>query len=207
MPGMSITPSAQNVATTSSVRPSSSACAYAARVARTPSATSAYVTSEADIDDGPFEGVDVQLPQRRQQLFVRKAGEEPVDRPVEVRDVALDPLGQAHVLEPLRVEAALLPRQVREVLRRDRRDSWVVARPRLGRHRLRTLAALREPRERPDLHQRLFRAERTEPVRGRAAVHRQDEEVREAISHRLVHSVCIELVEIWNIMPFVPVPA
>src|SRR3954452_4476835 len=42
MPGRSQPPSAQNVATTSSVRPSSSAWVYAAMVWRMPSAASAY---------------------------------------------------------------------------------------------------------------------------------------------------------------------
>src|SRR4051794_23637732 len=45
---MSQPPSGQNVATTSSVRPSSSAWVYAAIAARTPSATSAYVVLIAD---------------------------------------------------------------------------------------------------------------------------------------------------------------
>ena len=40
------------------------------------------------------------------------------------------PLGQAHVLEALRVQALLLARQVREVLRGDRRPPGIVALPR-----------------------------------------------------------------------------
>src|SRR5690349_3483628 len=116
---MSQPPSGQNVATTSSVRPSSSACVYAARAARTPSATSANVISEANVDDRHLERVDVHRVQRRQQLLVRKAGEEAVDGPVEVGDVALCLLRQAHVLEAPGVQAPLLAGQVREVLPRD----------------------------------------------------------------------------------------
>src|SRR4051794_36008263 len=101
MPGISHTPSAQNVATASSVRPSSKACVYAASAARTPSTTSAYrvgsVMSEVDLDDGPLERVDVDGLQRGQQLLVRKPGEESVDRAVEVRDVTLHLLRQPHV--------------------------------------------------------------------------------------------------------------
>ena len=48
---------------------------------------------------------------------------------------ALGPLGQAHVLEALRVQALLLARQVREVLRGDRRPPRIVALPHLGRRR------------------------------------------------------------------------
>ena len=61
---------------------------------------------------------------------------------LEVRDVALGPLGQPHVLEALGVQALLLPRQVREVLRGDRRPPRIVALPRLGRRGLRRLAGL-----------------------------------------------------------------
>src|SRR5689334_19959870 len=120
---MSTAPSAQNVATTSSVRPSSSACVYAAIAARTPSETSANVVigSEAEVDDRAFERVDVHFAQRREQLLVRKAGKEAVDDSFEVGDAALVALGQPHVFEAPGVQAALLPRQVREILLRDRR--------------------------------------------------------------------------------------
>ena len=64
-------------------------------------------------------------------LVVGPAGEVAVDGAVEVRDVALGPLRQAHVLEALRVQAPLLARQVREVLRGDRRPAWVVVGPHL----------------------------------------------------------------------------
>src|SRR5437660_9714080 len=50
MPSMAHTPSGQKVATTSSTRPSSSACVYAAMVLRTPSATSAKITSVRTLD-------------------------------------------------------------------------------------------------------------------------------------------------------------
>src|SRR5438105_15009614 len=105
MPGMSHTPSGQKVATTSSVRPSSSACVYAAIAARTPSTTSAYVMvsataespdSEADVDDGVIQRVHVDRVERAEQLLVGQPGEVAVDRALEVRDVSFDPLGQAH---------------------------------------------------------------------------------------------------------------
>src|SRR5450755_3479370 len=113
MPGMSHTPSGQNVATTSSVRPSSSAWVYAAMLARTPSATSAKVvlirySSYSNVDDWHFERVHVDRLQGREQLLVREAGEKAVDRSFEVRDVSLGPLGEAHVLETLVVQAPLL---------------------------------------------------------------------------------------------------
>ena len=53
------------------------------------------------------------------------------------------PLGQAHVLEALRVQALLLARQVREVLRGDRRPPRIVALPHLGRRGLRRLVGPR----------------------------------------------------------------
>ena len=76
-----------------------------------------------------------------QQPLVRQAGEEAVDGALEVRDVALHRFRQAHVLEAPRVQALLLPRQVREVLRGDRRPARVVGLPPLG--RCRRLAARR----------------------------------------------------------------
>src|SRR5262245_23583214 len=111
---MSQLPSAQKVATTSSARPSSSACAYAAIAPSTPARTSAYVVllridtavgreSEADVDDRPLERIHIDLAQRREQLVVAEAAEEAVDRAVEVGDVPFHLLGQAHVLEAPRV--------------------------------------------------------------------------------------------------------
>src|SRR5947199_4747323 len=171
MPGISQPPSGQNVATTSSVRPSSRAWVYVAMVARTPSTTSAYVVvvligepwrpcSEAEVENRLVEGIHVDRLQRREQLLVAKAGEEAVHGPLEVRDVSLEPLVQAHVLEALRVQALLLPRQVREVLRGDRWPPRIVGLPRVGRRGLPRLLALRVPGERPDLHQRLLGPER-----------------------------------------------
>src|SRR4051794_32207325 len=78
--------------------------------------------SEPEVEHRALERVDVDRSQRRQQHLVRQTCEEPVDRPLEVGDATLDPLGQAHVLEALVVQPALLPREVREVLRRDRGD-------------------------------------------------------------------------------------
>src|SRR5882757_3610316 len=146
MPGMSQPPSGQNVATTSSVLPSSRAWVYAAMVARTPSTTSAYVVvligaasratsplrsprrprSETEVENRLVEGIHVDRLQRREQLLVAKAGEEAVHGPLEVRDVSLELLVQAHVLEALGVQTLLLPRQVREVLRGNRWPPWVV---------------------------------------------------------------------------------
>ena len=111
------------------------------------------------------------------------------------------PLGQAHVLEALRVQALLLPRQVREVLRGDRRPRGDrrTPTPRAAWASAGSLA-LREPRQRPDLHQRLLRSERAEPVRGRAAVHRQHEVVREAVEERQVDPLRVELVEVGDVV-------
>src|SRR5438445_7855791 len=117
MPGISHTPSGQKVATTSSVRPSSSAWVYAAMMARMPSATSAKVicvliaSSDSEVEDRLVERSDVDRPKRREQPLVRKAGEEAVEGPFEVGDVSLGPFRQAHVLEALCVQALLLPRQ------------------------------------------------------------------------------------------------
>ena len=126
--------------------------------ARTPSATSANVISvlmgtalltrrrfahdqlrsqKPRSTTGRSSGFTLIDAQRREQPLVGKAGQEAVDGPLEVRDAALDPLGQAHVLEALRVQAPLLPGQVREVLGGDRRPPGVVVLPRLGRRGLR----------------------------------------------------------------------
>src|SRR3954453_16747954 len=150
-------------------------------VARTPSTTSAYVVvvligaasratssllsprrprSETEVENRLVEGGHVDRLQCREQLLGTKAGEEAVNGPLEVRDVSLELLVQAHVLEALRVQALLLPRQVREVLRGDRWPPWIVGLPHLGRRGPPRLLALGEPRERPDLHQRLLRSER-----------------------------------------------
>ena len=113
---------------------------YAAIVARTPSTTSAYVDAATHGQSpsstiGISSGFTLIACSAGQQTLVRQAGEEAVDGPLEVRDVPFGPLGQAHVLEALRVQAPLLPGQVREVLRRDRRPPRVVALPHLGRRR------------------------------------------------------------------------
>src|SRR5438034_5480971 len=54
-------------------------------------------SSEAEVENRLVERSHVDQPQRREQLLVGKAGEEAVDRPLEVGDVALEPLVQAHV--------------------------------------------------------------------------------------------------------------
>src|SRR6478609_807808 len=156
MPGMSITPSGLNVATMSSVRPSSSAWVYAAIAARTPSTTSAYSnalivrsSSQTLFDDRAIERVHVHRLHRRRELVVGPAGEETVDRALEVGDVPLDALRQPHVFEPERVEPALLAGQVREVLRRDRRPTRVVARPHFGWRRSGPLVPVDVTRQRP----------------------------------------------------------
>src|SRR5688572_15163294 len=76
--------------------------------------------SEAEVEYGLVERRHVHLLNGREQALVRKAGQEAVDGPLEVGDVALESLVQPHVLESLRVQALLLPRQVREVLGGDR---------------------------------------------------------------------------------------
>ena len=196
----------------SSVRPSSSACVYAAIVARTPSTTSANVIvlmlQNPMSTIGISSGFTLTAAQRREQLLVGQAGEEAVDGPFEVRDVALGPLGQAHVLEALRVQALVAGGAGSRSPARgsaataDRRSptpraAWA-ARP---------FGALREPGERPDLHQRLLRPQRAEAVRRGAAVHRQQEEVREAVAHRLVDPLRLELVEVGDVAALGPVPA
>ena len=72
---------------------------------------------------------------------------------------------------------------------------------------VRRLLALREPRERPDLHQRLLRPERAEAVGRGAAVHRQHEVVREAVEQRVVEPLPVELVEVGHVGAAVAVPA
>ena len=89
--------------------------------------------SETEVDDRRSSGFTLTVRSAGSSRSYGSAGEEAVDGPFEVRDVALHPLGQAHVLEALRVQALLLPRQVREVLRGDRRPPRIVALPRLGR--------------------------------------------------------------------------
>src|SRR6478672_3011289 len=109
MPGIEHTPSAQNVATTSSVRPSSSAWVYAAIVARTLSTTSAKPDSgipDSQVDDRAVERVAVDLGQRGEQVAPGKPGEVAVDRALEVRDVTFEPGAEPHVLEAPRVQAA-----------------------------------------------------------------------------------------------------
>ncbi len=138
--------------------------------------------------------------------IVGKSGEEAVEGPLEVGDPALGPLGQAHVLEPVGVEAALLPREVREVLGGDGWPARIVVVPRLGRRGLLPLLALGEPGERPDLHQRLLGTERAEPVGRGTAVHGQDEVVREAVPHRLVEALRLEFVEVGDVAAPTPVP-
>ena len=51
----------------------------------------------------------------------KRAGEKPVDDPLQVGDVAFEPFVETHVLEALRVQTLLLAREVGEVLRGDRR--------------------------------------------------------------------------------------
>src|SRR5437899_87620 len=68
--------------------------------------------SEAEVEDRLVEGRHVDRPQRREQPLVGKAGEEAVDGPLEVGDVALEPLIQTHVRKALCVQALLLPRYV-----------------------------------------------------------------------------------------------
>ena len=117
------------------------------------------------------------------------------------------PAGQPHVLEARRVQPLLLARQVREVLGRDRRHTRVVALPHLRAGRRGPVVVLGEPGQRPDLHERLLRAERPEAVGRRAAVHRQHEEVREGVDHRLGHPGGLDLVEVGHHRAGVTVPA
>src|SRR5262245_27529854 len=127
---MSQPPSAQKVATTSSVRPSSRACVYAAIVARTPSDMSANVVmSEPEVEDLLVERIVVHGAQSSAEFVVRQPGEESVDRALEVRNRALHLFREPHVFEAVRVQAALLAREVREVLRGDRRPARIVAFP------------------------------------------------------------------------------
>ena len=65
---------------------------------------------------------------------------------------------------------------------------------------------VRVPGERPDLEQRLLRAERTNPVRRRAAVLRQDEVVREAEPDRVDDTAPLQIVQIGEIAVARPVP-
>src|SRR5262245_46319920 len=151
-------------------------------VARTPSTTSAYVImrSEAEIEDRLVERCNVEPLHCREQLLVRTAGEESVQGSLEVGDVHFEQGVQAHVLEAPRVQTLLLAGQVREVLRRNRRPPRIVVLPHVRRRWLLWHAPLREPSQRPDLHQRLFRTERAEPIRRGAPVHRQAKPWREA---------------------------
>src|SRR5207237_4280401 len=112
--------------------------------------------SEAEVEDRLVERRHVDGVHRREQLLVGETGEEAVDGSLEVGDVALEALVQAHVLEAPRVQALLLPRDVREVLGGDRRPSWVVALPYFGGRGCRPLLALGESRHRPALHERLL---------------------------------------------------
>src|SRR5438045_3391762 len=54
------------------------------------------VRSEAEVEDRLVERRHVDGVQRREQLAVGETGEEAVDRPLEVGDMALEPLVQAH---------------------------------------------------------------------------------------------------------------
>ena len=59
-----------------------------------------------------------------------EAGQEPVDDPVVVRDVAFHLLGETQILQSTGMQAALLARQVREVLLGNRREPEVIVGPR-----------------------------------------------------------------------------
>src|SRR5688500_6699350 len=150
--------------------------------------------SEAEVEYGLVERRHVHLLNSRQQALVGKAGQEAVDGPLEVGDVALEPLVQPHVLESLRVQALLLPRQVREVLGGDRWPPLVVGLPDLGRRGHARFVALGVTRHGPDLHERLLWTERPEAIRGRSAVHGQHEVVREALVEGLVEPLLVEFV-------------
>src|SRR3954469_19345132 len=108
--------------------------------------------SEAEGEDRLVERRRVDRVGSREEPLVRKAGEETVDGALEVGDVALQSLVQAHVLEAHVVQALLLPRKVREVLGGDRRPAWVVGFPDLGPRGDPGFLAVREPGQRPDLH-------------------------------------------------------
>src|SRR6516162_7454495 len=143
-----------------------------------PTACAAPNVLEAEVENWLVEWGHVDALQGREQLLVGALGEEAIDDSVEVGYVTLEPLVQPHVLEASRVQALLLSRNVRKVLRRDRRPSWIVGLPYFrwrGCHRILTL---RESSHRPDLHEGLLRSQRPEAVRRGAAVHGQHEVVR-----------------------------
>ena len=95
----------------------------------------AYAFGQPEVGDRHVDG-GVRLLDRGHQLLVGQAGEEAVDDALEVRDQPFDLVRQPHVLESLGVQAFLLPRQVGEVLRGDRRPARVVGRQRLRRRGL-----------------------------------------------------------------------
>src|SRR6516165_10713559 len=117
-----------------------------------PTACTAPNVLEADVENWLVERGHVDELQRRKQLLVGATGEEAIDCSLEVGDVALESLVQAHVLEASRVQALLLSRDVRKVLRRDRRPSRIVGLPYFRWRGCHMLLALRESRHRPDLH-------------------------------------------------------
>ena len=59
--------------------------------------------SEAEVENRLLERIHVDRTQRGGQPLVWETGEEAVDGPLEIRDVSLEPGGQAHVLEAFRV--------------------------------------------------------------------------------------------------------
>src|SRR5580704_13657358 len=85
--------------------------------------------SEPEIDNWLLEGVHVHGPQGGLELFVGAPGQEAVERALEVGDAAFGALREAHVREARVVQAALLARQVGEVLRGNGWDPLVVVGP------------------------------------------------------------------------------
>ena len=134
-------------------------------------------------------------------------GEEAVDGPLEVGDVALE-LRRTGACTRSRARAG--PVAGAGCSRSPARGSAATGDRRapttsggVGRSRSSPVAVAGQ---RPDLHQRLLRPERSEPVGRRAAVHRQDEEVGEALEELEVEPRACELVEVGDVGAPVTVP-
>ena len=100
----------------------------------------------------------------------------------------------------------LLPRQVGEVLSRNRRPARIVRRQRLRWCGLSGGQVARHPGQRPDLEQGFLGAERTDPVRRGAAVGGQDEVVREGEADRVGNTPADEVVQVGHVASPRPMP-
>src|SRR5581483_2587751 len=154
--------------------------------------------SEAQIGDRHIDAPR-DLVRGRHQPLVVQTREITVDQPLVVGNQAFHLIRQPHELESLRMQPALLTREVGEILCRDRRPARIVGAHWCRGLDLRRRDSGRETCQRPELEQTFLRPQWPYTVRGCTAVGRQQEVMRETEVDGGGIALRIDIIEIADI--------